>query len=188
MKTVRMLCLTAAAMVAAPLAAQTTTAAPAGATGGAAPATGGSAVAAGATVYDTKEGVVGTVDSVTNGVAVVNTGTNKVGLPLASFATGPKGPIISMTKTELDAAASQATAANTAELKAQLAPGATVYGAAGASLGTIKESDDQYVTVTLEKGPVKLPIGAFTKGDKGAMLSMTAEQLEAAVAAAAPAQ
>ena len=186
MKIVRTLCLTAAALAATPLAAQAQAQAPAAGAAAAAPAA--TAVASGATVYDTKEGVVGTVASVSNGVAVVDTGTNKVGLPLASFAMGPKGPIIAMTKTELDAAAGQATAASAAALKAQLAAGATVYGSGGTEIGTVKESDDQYVTVTMPKGPVKLPVSAFTKGDKGAMLGMTAAQLEAAVAAASPAK
>ncbi|MDB5690229.1 MAG: hypothetical protein JWL91_2105 [Sphingomonas bacterium] len=181
MKIRNMCALTALALTAAPLVAQN-----------AAPAAGASAAAAvnvtaGAKVFDAQGGEVGTVDSVTGGVAVVNTGSNKVGLPLASFGAGANGPIISMTKAELDTAASQAAQQSADALKAQLTPGATVYGRSGADVGKIKEADAEYVTVERPKGPVKLPISAFGKGDKGIMISMTAEELDQAMAAAAPA-
>jgi preprotein translocase subunit YajC len=172
----------AATLIAAPVVAQSGAAPAAGAA-----ATAGANVTAGAKVFDAQGGEVGTVDSVTNGVAVVNTGTNKVGLPLASFGAGANGPIIAMTKAELDAAAAQASQQSAAALKAQLTPGATVYGAGGAQVGTIKEADEQYVTVDRAKGSVKLPISAFGKGDSGPMISMTAEELDKAMAAAAPA-
>jgi hypothetical protein len=176
MKLVMSACIAAAAFVAAPLAAQSN-----------APemAAGAPNVAAGASVYDTTGA---TVDSVTAGVAVVNTGTNKVGLPLTSFAAGEKGPTIAMTKVQLDEAAGKAAADAAAALKAQLTPGAIVYGKAGTKIGTIKEADDQYVTVTVAKGPIKLPISAFGKGDTGPMISMTAEELDKAMASAAPAK
>lgn len=176
MKIRNMLALTALALAAAPLAAQN-----------AAPAAAAASVTAGAKVFDAQGGEVGTVDSVTGGVAVVNTGTNKVGLPLASFGTGANGPVISMTKAELDAAASQAAQQSAEALKAQLTPGATVYGRSGADVGKIKEADAEYVTVERPKGSVKLPMSAFGKGDKGVMISMTAEELDQAMASAAPA-
>jgi len=180
MKLKNLLGIAAVALIAAPIAAQTSTAPAA-----AAPAAGAN-VAAGAKVFDAQGGEVGTVDSVTNGVAVVNTGTNKVGLPLASFGAGANGPIIAMTKAELDAAAAQASQQSAAELKAQLTPGATVYGASGAQVGTIKEADAQYITVDRPKGSVKLPVSAFGKGTNGPMISMTAEELDKAMSAAAP--
>jgi preprotein translocase subunit YajC len=181
MKINKIIALTALGLAAAPLAAQD--AAPAAAA--AAPAA--ASVAAGAKVFDAQGGEVGTVDSVTNGVAVVNTGTNKVGLPLASFGAGASGPTISMTKAELDTAASQAAQKSAADLKAQLATGATVYGRAGETIGTIKAADAEFVTITRPKGEVKLPITAFGKGDKGVMISMTVQELDQAMASAAPA-
>ena len=183
MKKFNLLCATAAMLTAGPLFAQTSNAPAATAAPTAAP---GGTVAIGATVNDTQGGQVGTIDSVTNGVAVVNTGTNKVGVPVASFAVTEKGPVLGMTKAQLDAAAGQAAAAAASELKAQLTPGAAVYGSAGASVGTIKEADDQYVTITIPKGPVKLPIAAFSKGPSGPQIAMTAADLDKAVAAAAP--
>ncbi len=183
MNVARMLGVTALALVAAPLAAQTSNAPAATAAPGAAP---GGTVTAGSTVTDTAGGQVGTIDSVSAGVAIVNTGTNKVGIPVASFAVTEKGPVLGMTKAQLDAAASQASAQAAAALKAQLTPGATVYGKAGASVGTIKEADDQYVTITMARGPVKLPVSVFSKGESGPMIAMTADELNKAVAAAAP--
>ena len=168
---------------ASPLAAQTSNAPAATAAPTAAP---GGVVTAGATVHDTAGAEVGRVESVTNGVVVVDTGTNKVGVPAASFAVTEKGPVLGMTKIQLDAAAAQAAAASAAALKAQLTPGATVYGSAGASLGTVKEVDSQFVTVNAAKGPVKLPIAAFSKGSNGPMLAMTASELDQALAAANP--
>ena len=182
-KTFNLLFTAAVTLTASPLIAQTSnapaaTAAPAAAAGG--------AVTAGQTVSDAQGGQVGTIDSVTNGVAVVNTGSNKVGVPIASFAVTDKGPVLGMTKVQLDAAANQAATAAASALKAQLTPGATVYGSAGASIGTIKEADDQYVTITIPKGPVKLPIAAFSKGASGPQIAMTAADLDKAVAAATP--
>lgn len=176
MKIVNAMCAAALAVASAPLAAQ----------GAPAAADVAAKVVAGASVYDTAGGTVGTIASVTNGIAVVDTGTNKVGLPLASFAAGDKGPIIAMTKSQLDDAANKATADAKAALKAQLTPGATVTGSGGATIGTVKEADDQYVTVTMPKGPVRLPIGVFTNGASGPMLLMTAADLDKAIAAVSP--
>jgi len=180
------LALSALALAAAPLAAQDSAPAAAPAAGAAAPAA-GAGVTAGAKVFDAQGGEVGTIDTVNGGVAVVDTGTNKVGLPLASFGTGANGPVISMTKAQLDSAASQAAAQSADALKAQLTPGATVYGRSGADVGKVKSADAEFVTVTRPKGEVKLPMSAFGKGDKGVMISMTAEELDQAMSAAAPA-
>lgn len=70
--------------------------------------------------------------------------------------------------------------------------GATVYGAAGTPVGTIKAMDAQFVTLTTEKGEVKLPVTGVGPGLKGPVIGLTAEQLDAAVtqaqAAATPAK
>jgi hypothetical protein len=62
-------------------------------------------VKAGVPVFDSKGGVVGKIDSVTASGAVVNTGTAKASVPLASFGKNDKGVVISMTKAEINAAA-----------------------------------------------------------------------------------
>ena len=52
------------------------------------------APAVGATVFDTAGGTVGTIESISGAVAVINTGTAKVGYPLASMTPTAKGPVI----------------------------------------------------------------------------------------------
>ena len=168
----------------APLAATAQTApAPSGstaATGAAAPAS--AAPTVGATIFDAQGGTVGTIASSDGTNAVVDTGTVKAAVPLTSFGTSPKGPTLGMTKAELEAAASQSAAQAAADFKAKMTTGATVYGTGGASLGTIKAIDAQFVTVTTAKGDAKLPVGSFGPGPQGVTIGMTAAQLDAAMA------
>lgn len=138
------------------------------------------AVKAGAAVSDTSGNPVGTIESVNGDLAVVSTGTNKVSLPVSAFGQGDKGPIIAMTKAQLDAAASGAKADAKAEVMAQLTQGATVYGSAGSAIGTIDTVDAQFVTVNVEDKKVKLPVESFSKGAQGAVVGMTVAELKAA--------
>ncbi|MGK6324186.1 hypothetical protein ACMGDM_14045 [Sphingomonas sp. DT-51] len=149
-----------------------------------APATGGAAVTTGATVYDTSGGVVGTVESTDGTNAVVNTGTVKAAIPLTSLGKGAQGPVLAMTKAQLEAAAGQQQAQASADFKSKLVPGATVYGTGGSQLGTIKSVDASGVTLTTADGPVVLPTTGFGPGPQGVMLGMTAAQLKAAMTAA----
>jgi hypothetical protein len=70
-------------------------------------------VKAGVPVFDSKGGVVGKVESVNAKGAVVDTGTVKAAVPIASFAKNDKGLVISMTKAQLDAAAKATTKTTT---------------------------------------------------------------------------
>jgi preprotein translocase subunit YajC len=149
-----------------------------------APATGAATVATGATVYDTSGGVVGTVESTDGTNAVVNTGTVKAAIPLTSLGQGAQGPVLAMTKAQLEAAAGQQQAQATADFKSKLVPGATVYGTGGTQLGTIKSVDASGVTLTTADGPVVLPANGFGPGPQGIVLGMTAAQLKAAMTAA----
>lgn len=65
---------------------------------------------AGTKVYDSAGAEVGTIESVASGAVVVDTGNSKATLAENSFAPGPKGPVIGMTKQQLDEAVAQATA------------------------------------------------------------------------------
>jgi preprotein translocase subunit YajC len=177
------LALASAALV--PGAALAQAAAPAPAAGQAAPAA-GAAVTTGATVYDTSGGVVGTVESTDGTNAVVNTGSVKAAIPLTSLGSGAQGPVLAMTKAQLEAAAGQQQAQATADFKAKLTPGATVYGTGGAQLGTIKSVDASGVTLTTADGDAVLPVTGFGPGPQGILLGMTAAQLKAAMAGAAP--
>jgi preprotein translocase subunit YajC len=165
----------ALALAATPALAQGNATAPASATA--------AGVSAGATVYDTEGGVVGTIDAVNGNVAVVATGTNKVGIPLTAFGPGDKGPRLAMTREQLDQAAQGAKA----EQKAAVVQGATVVDSAGVEIGHVTSVDAQYAVVDMGNTPVKLPLTAFAKRDSGLMVGMTKAQIEAAAHAAAPA-
>jgi uncharacterized protein involved in copper resistance len=58
----------------------------------------------GVSVYDPKGGLVGKIDSVSAKGAVLNTGTTRAVIPVASFGKNDKGLVVSMTKSEIDAA------------------------------------------------------------------------------------
>lgn len=153
----------------------------------------GSALAAdpsvkvGASVFDTSGGTVGTIEAVNGDLVVVNTGTNKASLPSSAFAKGDKGPIIGMTKAQLDEAAAGAQAKADADLKAKLVSGASVYGSGGEVAGTVDSADAEFVTLNVGTQKVKLPINSIASGEKGLTIAMTAEQLRQAAAGAAPA-
>lgn len=184
-KHIAILALASAALIPGAAVAQTQAPTSTPATG--APAATGAAVTTGATVYDTSGGVVGTVESTDGTNAVVNTGTVKAAIPLTSLGKGAQGPVLAMTKAQLEAAAGQQQAQATADFKSKLVPGATVYGTGGAQLGTIKSVNASGVTLTTADGDAVLPTTGFGPGPQGIVLGMTAEQLKAAMSAAAPA-
>jgi hypothetical protein len=136
-------------------------------------------VTAGATVYDPQGGTVGTVDSVADGIAVVNTGAHTVALPLGKFATSEKGPIISVTKQQLDDIAAKVTAA--------LVVGAAVVDNAGVALGTIDKVDGENIVLNTEKGPVALTTKYFAVQNGALMALVTKDQILAALNGAATA-
>ena len=56
-------------------------------------------------VHDTSGGLVGTVEAVDGEGAIVNTGQRRAKLPFASFGKNERGLVISLSGTELEAAA-----------------------------------------------------------------------------------
>ncbi|GGE76641.1 hypothetical protein [Sphingomonas prati] len=166
---------------AAPAAGSTTTAtAPAGTSAA-------TSVKAGATVTDTTGGTVGTIKSIEGDLAVLSTGTVEVRLPLTSFAAGANGPVIALTKSQVESAASSATAERQGKLSAQIKAGTTVLDASGGTVGKIESVDGEFATVATTKNKVKLPVSSFAAGANGPVIGMTAAELDAAAAKAAPA-
>ncbi len=182
------------ALMAAPLMAQ----APAGQTAPAATAAPASTpaaatpgqpnVVAGAAVSDASGGAVGTIESVADGVATLSTGTTKAGIPVGSFAQGPNGLVLGMTKAQVDA---QASAAQTAQAAAavpagppKFAVGAKVSDAKGAAVGTVKAVSDDTVTVASATASAQLSKTAFAQGSDGLVIGLSPEQFEAAAKAA----
>ena len=135
----------------------------------------------GATVYDSTGAVLGTVDQVTPQAVVINVGGTKVGLPPTSVGAGPNGLRVATTRADIEAQAKQAQAGQQAQLVSQLTAGTSVRGAGGATVGTVKAADAQYVTLTTPRGDVKLPIAAFSMGPNGPAITLTASQLDAAI-------
>ncbi|ARS27099.1 hypothetical protein [Sphingomonas sp. KC8] len=147
--------------------------------------------AAGATVYDTSGDVVGSIEAVNGDLAVLSTGKSKVSIPLSSFGVGEKGPVLAMTRDQIDAQAgaanAEAAAAAEAKKKAQLVAGATVKDPAGGTVGTIKSVDAQYALVDTSKVQVRLPLTAFAASEDGPVIGMTKAELDAQAGAAADA-
>jgi preprotein translocase subunit YajC len=143
-------------------------------------------IATGATVYDAQGGEVGKVESVANGSAVVFTGTNRASIPLTSFAIGPKGPVLGMTRAELDAATQNSAAT---QVRSQLVPGAEVRGKNGAVLGKVKAVDgDNVVVATAANAEARVPITGFGVNAQGVFLGLTQAEFDAQVSASTAAQ
>ena len=139
----------------------------------------------GTKVYGPQGEEVGTVDSVTGAAVVINTGTNRATLAKDAFGSSPTGPVIGMTKAQLDAAVEQAKAQSSAQLQAALVSGAEVRGKEGTVVGKIDKVEGDQVVLTRETGgPVALPRQQLTTDDQGLKLLMTAAEFEAAANAA----
>ena len=161
--------------------------APATAPAAAAPAAGAKAnVAAGATVTDAQGGAVGTIASTDGTNAVIDTGAVKATVPVSAFAQGDKALLIGMTKAELESAAKGASADQQAQFLASLQPGIAVSDAQGGAVGKIEAVEGENVVVATANAKAKLPKSALAKGPNGAVIGMTAAQLEAAAKGATP--
>jgi preprotein translocase subunit YajC len=135
------------------------------------------AVTVGATVKDTKGGVVGTITRIDGANLILKTDRHDVTLPVSSFTATAEGALFAMTRDQLNAEVDKALEA----ANAQIVAGATVKGAAGATVGTIEAVDDQFVTLKLASGTsIRVPRGAIAAGPDGPVTSLTADQIEAA--------
>lgn len=175
-----------AAMLPAAAIAQTSSAAPPADAASATNAAAG--VTVGATVYDPQGSEVGTVESVSGGNVVVNTGTNRATLAATSFGKGAKGPTVSATKAQLDAAVADASAKAKTAVRAALVPDAEVRGKDGAVVGKVKAVNGDNVVLDRAAGPVTVPSQYFTTSQNGLALTISAAELDnaAAVASANP--
>src|ERR1700754_457218 len=88
------------------------------------------------------------------------------------------------------AAAAGSTSATTAPAAASssstIATGAKVLDTAGGTVGTIESVDGDFVVLATSKSKVRLPKTSFAMGPNGPVIAMTATQIDAAVAQAAP--
>lgn len=146
----------------------------------AAPAPAAPTLAVGGTVYDPQGEEVGTIDSIADTTIVVNTGTNKAALPKSAVGSGPKGPMVTLTKAQIDEQVAAAAGKAAAALDSALVAGAEVKGKAGTPVGTIKQVNGDLVVLDRAGGAVSLPKKAFGMGPQGLYIAMTAAELDAA--------
>lgn len=66
----------------------------------------------------------------------------------------------------------------------QVAAGATVYGPDGNEVGKVEKVEGGNAVINTGKNSAAVPVGAMGRNDKGLLVSMTRDQLDAAVAAA----
>ena len=138
------------------------------------------APAVGVTVVDTAGAPVGRIESINGGLATIDTGTNKVPFPLTSMTAAPDGPIIAMTKAQLDASFVETQAKAKAELQARLVAGTPVFAVDGTTqLGTIKAVDAGFVTIGATRDE-RIPVAAFALGQTGVVTGVTPEAFKAA--------
>jgi preprotein translocase subunit YajC len=133
----------------------------------------------GTVVTDANGGPVGTVTAVNGDVVTVHTDKLDANLAKASFTPSEGKLLVGLTQAELNAAVEKDQAA----AAASLAVGAEVKGTGGAVLGTIDAIDGEFVTIKLASGSkVRIPRSGIAGSASGAVVGLTAEQLEAQVA------
>jgi preprotein translocase subunit YajC len=136
---------------------------------------------AGAQVVDTKGGDIGTVTKVDGQFVVLRTDKHEARLPVASFTPHEGKLVMAMTRDELNAEIEKTMTA----AAAKLAEGASVNGSQGSLVGTVEKLEEGFVTLKLTSGTlVRLPRSGIAAGANGAVIGMTAAELEAAAAAA----
>ena len=145
-------------------------------------------LAVGGTVYDPEGGEVGTIEKIAGGNVVISTGKNSATLASNAFVQGPNGPVIGMTREQLDAAVEQAAAQAQAAKDAALVAGAEVRSSDGVVVGTVDKIEGDNVFVKLAEGAITLQEEHLTVDSSGLKLFMTAEQFQTAVSAAKQAQ
>lgn len=134
----------------------------------------------GSVIYDPQGGEVGKIDSVSGDAIVVDTGAHKATLPRTAFGIGAKGPMVTITKAQIDEQVAAGAQKAAAALEAALVVGAEVKGKAGTPIGTLKEVSADKVVIDRTAGPVALARNAVGLGPQGLFISLTAEELDAA--------
>jgi hypothetical protein len=107
---------------------------------------------------------------------VIKTDRHEVRLPKSSFTLDQGKLLFGMTQAELNAAGDK----SVADAAAALVAGATVKGSDGESVGTIDSIDAEFATIKLTSGKqVRVPRTGLGASAEGAVIGMTAAQLEA---------
>lgn len=141
-------------------------------------------VATGVTVYGPQGNEVGNIVAMANGIATLDTGTYKVGLPLDRFGmNADKQTTVAVTKEQLNQMMADAQAKAAAQLDAALVTGAPVVDVDGVSLGSVGTVEGDKVTVETEWGAFALQKGAFQAGNGNVIAQVKADQVKTALGA-----
>lgn len=137
----------------------------------------------GATVYGSDAGEIGKILEVGPDYVIVDTGAHQATLPTSSLGKGAKGPLVGLTKAELDAFVEKATAEADAKLATALVAGNAIHSSDGLEIGKVREVDaDGNVVIDREAGAISLPKSQFTvDANGGPALLFTKAQLDAAI-------
>jgi hypothetical protein len=144
----------------------------------------GPLIAAGVTVYGPEGNVVGTIDTLAEGIATLDTGTYKVGLPIDRFGmNAEKQTTVAVTQAQLNEMMAAAQAEAAAKLDAVLVAGAPVADVNGVSLGTVGSIEGEDVTVETEWGAFALKKTSFVAGEGSVTAQVLADQVKSALGA-----
>lgn len=139
----------------------------------------------GMVIEDASGGAVGTVATVDSINVTVRTDKYDIPIPTQSFTASGKKLIVGLTRDQLNAAWEK----GLADAAAALVVGAPVKGSAGTEVGTIDAIDAETVTIKLPGGQkVQLPRSGIAGAAGGAVIGVSAEQLEAQIGASAEPQ
>jgi hypothetical protein len=144
----------------------------------------------GATVYDSTGAEVGKVKSVAAPNFVIDTGKNTATLALSALGTSPKGPVLGLTREQLDTAAEKAAADAAAALASAIAVDAPVHASDGTTvIGKIAEvAEVAEADFVLDTGStkVKMPKTSVANGTNGLFIGLTAQAFAEATKSASP--
>lgn len=136
----------------------------------------------GATVFGPEGGEVGKIVAINGDVVVVNTGTHSAGLAKSAFGSGKNGPVIGLTKSQLDDAAEASMQQTESKLAAALIVGAAVRSADGQPVGTVKSiGNDGTVVIEGAGRTFALKKDVFATDATGLILRITAKDLNDAL-------
>jgi len=170
MTTRTVLRLSAAALIAMPLAA------PAAAQAPQRPAAAQPSLSVGATVTDDTGGEVGTIIAISGDTLTLRTDRHEVRLPVSSFRPTATTVRFGMTRAQLNAAVEAAEA----RADAAFAVGSPVRDRDGASVGTVAALDAEMATIQLAAGRVRVPRDGLRATPSGLVIGATLAELEAA--------
>jgi hypothetical protein len=145
-------------------------------------------VAAGLTIYGSDGAEVGTIESVADGVATLDTGKHKIGLPLDRFGENAEGQTtIAVGRDQLNTMVDEQLAKAAAELEAVLVAGTPVVDVNGTALGSVGAIEGESVTVETEWGAFALKKANFMPGEGSVTAQVQADQVKSALGASAEA-